>query len=109
MDSETRGGIPAPMPSPPIDGMQERLELIKKYRRESVKKSDPLVANLSVIAADLMTFSAKMADSIEKKLEQSDGEPVVYQEFERRAEMFLKFARQIDRISRITQEKSSAE
>lgn len=87
--------------------LHARLELIREFRRESVARNDPLLANLSVLAADLMTFSAKLKDSVESKLDQSNADPVAYREFERRSEMYLKFSRQIDRLSRIVRESSA--
>ncbi len=103
----TNNGPPAQRGAFNSADLKQRLNLIRAYREDGMSTGDPLRANLAVINADLMLFTARIETGVEASLENSESRPEAYQDFERRGNMLLKFARQIDRMSQIDHHLSS--
>jgi len=77
----------------------ERLELIRKFQADAMKRPDALSANLGVINSDLMRMLSRLSEALEKSM--ANTEPGADRHFAQQAETYLKFVRQIDRLAQL--------
>jgi len=77
----------------------ERLELIRKFQADAMKRPDALSANLGVINSDLMRMLSRLSEALEKSM--TNTEPGADRQFAHQAETYLKFVRQVDRLAQI--------
>jgi hypothetical protein len=88
----------------PGPGPEEgRLALIRALQTPALAKPDPLVANLQVLNADLMLLAHRARELTEAALAGGQG-PAEQEQFFRRAELYLKVVRQIDRLASLTRQ-----
>ena len=103
--SDERNQIPTTHPKP--DNMpptrEQRLALVRSFQARALRQaeSDPLAANLQVISGDLMAFAHRLGEAVQANLAAALTSPDGYDRFARDAELYLKFARQLDRFAQI--------
>lgn len=93
---ERSGSVPkaAAQAAPP-----SRKELIDKFRDQAVRNENPLAANFAIISSDLMAFAGVLAESVTPLHSQLADSPDALQQFERRAQLYLRVTREIARMT----------
>ncbi len=79
----------------------ERMALVRALQAQAMARPDPLAANLGVITADLIGFAHTLAAAVQAALAREPGPAEGRQQASRDAELYLKFARQIDRLAQL--------
>src|SRR5687768_3005403 len=80
---------------------EERLGMIREFQSRALRRPDALSANLGLISGDLMLFALRIREAMEENLSGLPATPEGLRQFERQAETYLKFVRQIDRLAQI--------
>src|SRR6478672_8296197 len=94
---------PALAPTEPFAGVKERppddrLALIRAFQAEAMKRANPLAANLAVINGDLMQFVYRLRQALDESVISS---PSDFPQLAQRAELLLRFVRQVDRLAQL--------
>ncbi len=84
----------------------QRMGLVRRYQALALQRQDPLAANLGILSADLMGFAHGLAARVQADLARELPDPEGQQSFQRDAELYLKFLRQIDRLAQIERQLS---
>jgi hypothetical protein len=87
---------------------EERAELIRDLQTQAMeRKQDPLAASVELLCGDLMGFAFQVRKSMDEECRKITVNPASFKAFEKRAELLLRFARQIDRFAQIRRQLSS--
>lgn len=86
---------------PPSVSRDQRLQLIGTFQARALQRSEPLAANLDVISGDLMLFAFRIREMMERDMASGLLTEAACQKFERQADTYLKFIRQVDRLAQI--------
>ncbi|HVK12524.1 MAG TPA: hypothetical protein VM597_27490 [Gemmataceae bacterium] len=86
-----RPGTPAPTP-------EDRLRLIQTLAARAYRRTDPMGANLEAMAADVMQFVHTLTGRVQADLEALAAGGCADQ-LTRLPELYLKLARQVDRLA----------
>jgi hypothetical protein len=84
----------------------QRMDLVRAFQVQAMRRQDPLAANLGVISADLMVFAHGLAAAVQDKLARAPALTDQYRRLVQDAELYLKFVRQIDRLAQIQRQLS---
>ncbi len=106
---EASRGKEANVPNGRSPTRDERLGLIREFQNRALQQTDPLTANLELISGDLMLFAYKIRESMAKDLTDEAVTAEACRRFEQKAETYLKFVRQIDRLAFVQRQMSRAE
>ena len=103
MNSAADAAAPAAAPLPPESGAHhdERARMIDALRAQALQRSDPMAANIEMLSADLVVCATRVFQSMASEDPATPITSAAYQAFERKAELSLKFTRQIDRFAQI--------
>ncbi|HZY86922.1 MAG TPA: hypothetical protein VFE78_18960 [Gemmataceae bacterium] len=79
--------------------IEQRLALVRAYQAEALRRRDPLAASLGVLTADLLALAGGLAEVVREGL--ARGPAAGRHQLRQDAELYLKFARQIDRLAQM--------
>ena len=83
--------------------------MIRALQSQALQRADPLSANLEMLLADLVAFATQVKQALAKESPAVPVHSSAYRAFERKAVLFLKLTRQIDRFSNLQRQQSAAE
>ena len=93
--SESTSDRPAPTRA-------DRQELVRAYQTQQMQRPNPLAANLGIITGDLINTANHIRELMEKNMVPGTASVEHCRRFDRQAELYLKFVRQVDRLAQIT-------
>jgi|SRR5579871_152795 len=76
----------------------QRSALVRAYQQQALGRTDPLAANLGMIAADLMGFAHGLASLVQTQLGPGSVSEQARERLVADAELYLRFVRQFDRL-----------
>jgi hypothetical protein len=88
--------------TPPEDSGPTRMEregLIRALCVNALQRKDPLAANLQMLNADLFAIAAQVNQALAKESPEGAITTSGFRAYEKKTDMLLKLARQIDRLS----------
>ena len=87
--------------------LQEREALIQSVQIQALaRKQDPLAASLDLLCGDLMALAFRVKQTMDEETHAGPPGSSGFKGFERRAELLLKVARQIDRFAHLRRQVS---
>jgi hypothetical protein len=87
---------------------EERADLIRGLQTQAMeRKQDPLAASVELLCGDLMVFAFRVRKEMDEESRNIPVNPASFKAFEKRAELLLRIARQIDRFAQIRRQLSS--
>jgi hypothetical protein len=84
--------------------LDQRMALVRKFQAKAAARSDPLAANHGIITGDLMMFAHTLGAAMQEWLTEAKSATAALDQNARAADMYLKFIRQLDRMTRIDSE-----
>jgi hypothetical protein len=84
--------------------MEAREKLVRKFQYKALARSNPLAANIGIIAGDLMRLAHMGAVSMQNAIAESKSAGEVLQPDELKTDLYLKLVRQLDRMARMDHE-----
>jgi hypothetical protein len=103
---------PAASPNTPRESSPtaaDRLTLIGNLQSRALSQPDPLTGNLDIMSGDVMLFASRIREAMEADLLEGKVAPQSFHKFTHKAELFLKFARQAERLAQVRRQLSSSE
>jgi hypothetical protein len=94
----------SPTPNRQEPSTEGREVLVQSLRNHAITRRDPLAANLEMISADLMLVAHRQKEILEANLAAQRDPARQQEQFASDAERYLKFVRQIERLTRCTRE-----
>jgi hypothetical protein len=97
----------AAAPPPPVPTAEDRARLIQGLAARAFRRADPMQANLEALTADLMLLAHGLTPRVQADLAElaAGGCP---DRLARSPELYLKFARQIDRLAQAARQRTPA-
>jgi hypothetical protein len=108
------GGTPAPDKAPHADRgapltWEDRLRLVRDLQAEALSHADPRVANLGVMSGDMTLFAYRLREAMERCLGDTPTASEGRRRFLQDADLYLKFVRQVDRLTQIERQLTEAQ
>ena len=87
---------------------EERANLIRDLQTQAMeRKQDPMAASMELLCGDLMAFAFQVRKAMDEESRKIPVNSAGFKTFERKADLLLRFSRQIDRLAQIRRHLSS--
>jgi hypothetical protein len=100
-------GVPVPEVKPP--SREGRRGLAWALQNEALRRSDPLRANLGVLAGDLMLLAHQIGGALEENPPAAMNSPERFRQFNQKADLYLKVVREMSRLVQADQQIARAD
>jgi hypothetical protein len=86
----------------------ERADLVRALQKQALTRNqDPLASCVELLCGDAVALAFQVRESMSEACRNIAANPSSFKSFETRADLFLRLTRQIDRLARITRQRST--
>jgi hypothetical protein len=85
------------------------LDDVLRLRVQALQQADPLAANLQMMCADLIAHATQVNQALTKESPEGAVTSSGYRAYEKKSDLLLKLARQIDRFAHLQRQQCAAE